>query len=158
MNYIKYIPMDLVNGPGVRCTLFLSGCSHNCKGCYNQKAMNPSAGHEFTQELYDRIMSDLKSEKHPLQGISFSGGDPMHPANIQGVIHIAKKIRRECPDKDIWLWTGFTEAEIRRDGMREELFRLCSVVVDGKFEEDKKDLSLQYCGSTNQRVIKVRND
>ncbi|QZI90510.1 anaerobic ribonucleoside-triphosphate reductase activating protein [Vibrio phage 207E48.1] len=157
MNYMKYLPMDLANGPGVRCTLFVSGCEHNCKGCYNQKAMRPDAGHQFTQELYDRIIADLKNEKHPLQGISFSGGDPMHPANIQGIIHICKKIRRECPDKDIFLWTGYTLEEIRRDGFREELFKLCNTCITDRFVEELKDLSLPYSGSTNQRVIKVRN-
>ncbi|AUR97755.1 4Fe-4S single cluster domain protein [Vibrio phage 1.244.A._10N.261.54.C3] len=158
MNYMRYVPMDLVNGPGVRCTLFVSGCEHNCKGCYNQKALKVDAGHEFTKELYERIISDLKSTDHPLQGISLSGGDPMHPANVYAVTHIVRRIRKECPDKDVYLWTGYSLEEIKRDGAREDLFKLCSVVVTDKYQEEHKDLSLPYSGSTNQRVIRVRKD
>lgn len=155
MRYLSYIPIDLVNGPGTRCTVFLSGCAHRCKGCYNAVSWNPKNGVEWTPEIEDRVIADLKSTDIPLQGISITGGDPLLPLNHTVLLAFMRRIKKEAPGKDIWLWTGYT-IEALSDQQR-AIVDLVDVVIDGRFEQDLKDPALLWRGSSNQRIIEVKD-
>ncbi len=150
MNYMTYHSIDVVNGPGTRCTLFVSGCIHACRGCYNQKSWNVDAGHEFTQEFEDKIISDLQCTDRPLQGLSLSGGDPLHPSNVDAVFKLVKRVIDECPGKDIYMWSGYLLADM--DHKQRSIVDLIDVLIDGKFEQDKYDPALKWRGSSNQVI------
>ncbi len=150
MNYHQYYPIDVVNGPGTRCTLFASGCVHQCKGCYNQSTWSLSSGHRYTQEMEDKIIADLKDTRIKRRGLSLSGGDPMHPANLSAVLQLVQRVKTECPDKDIWLWTGYTLAEL--DDSQQALLPYIDVLVDGKFIQEQADPGLEWRGSANQVI------
>lgn len=150
MNYHQYYPIDVVNGPGTRCTLFVSGCVHQCKGCYNQSTWSLSSGHPYTQEMEDKIIADLKDTRIKRRGLSLSGGDPMHPANLSAVLQLVQRVKTECPDKDIWLWTGYTLAEL--DDSQQALLPYIDVLVDGKFIQEQADPGLEWRGSANQVI------
>lgn len=167
MNYHDYRPYDMLNGDGIRATLFVSGCTHGCKGCYNADTWNPDSGKLFTKELEDRIISDLKGEDGVRrQGLTLTGGDPLHAANLDTLLELVHRVREECPDKDIWLWTGYTWDYIDKKadfmefiGTREDWDRFAlatdvDYLIDGKYEQDKKDVKLLYRGSSNQNVYK----
>lgn len=154
MNYHQYYPVDVVNGPGTRCTLFVAGCVHECVGCYNKSTWRLNSGQPFTQEQEDRIIADLQDTVIPRQGISLSGGDPLHPQNVPDILRLVERIRAECPDKDIWVWTGYTLAELTPDQRR--VVDLINVLVDGKFVQDLKDPALIWRGSSNQVVHRLR--
>ncbi|GFR65118.1 anaerobic ribonucleoside-triphosphate reductase-activating protein [Elysia marginata] len=151
MNYLQYYPIDVVNGVGTRCTLFVSGCDHFCKGCHNSSSWNAAGGPPFTAEMEDQIIKDLGDTRINRDGLSLSGGDPLFPGNIDGILKLVKRVKTEYPDKDIWLWTGYT-LETLTDSQR-EIMDYVDVLIDGKFELDKRDLSLAWRGSSNQRVI-----
>ncbi|QKN85128.1 anaerobic ribonucleotide reductase small subunit [Vibrio phage Cody] len=155
MNYMNYYPTDVVNGEGTRCVLFVSGCSHGCKGCYNKATWNPNNGHEFTKELEDQIITDLQDTRIKRKGITLSGGDPMHKANVQQLVQLCHRIKTECPGKDIWLYTGYTLEELKEDKnpYRQALLGYTDVLVDGKFEQELYDPGLRFRGSSNQRII-----
>ncbi|HFG1570096.1 TPA: anaerobic ribonucleoside-triphosphate reductase-activating protein [Vibrio cholerae] len=150
MNYHQYYPIDVVNGPGTRCTLFVSGCVHQCRGCYNQSTWSLSSGHRYTQEMEDKIIADLKDTRIKRRGLSLSGGDPMHPANLSAVLQLVQRVKTECPDKDIWLWTGYTLAEL--DDSQQALLPYIDVLVDGKFIQEQADPGLEWRGSANQVI------
>lgn len=150
MNYHQYYPVDVVNGPGTRCVLFVSGCIHKCKGCYNSTTWRPDSGKPFTQEIEDRIIADLKDQRIKRKGLSLSGGDPLYPGNVAALLKLVKRVRAECPNKDIWAWTGYTLNEL--DAQQMELVNLLDVIIDGRYEEALKDPSLVWCGSRNQVV------
>ena len=150
MNYHKYYPVDVVNGPGTRCSLFVSGCIHKCKGCYNSSTWKPDSGELYTQDVEDRIIADLSSAKLPLRGVSLSGGDPLYPGNLAAILKLLKRIRAECPGKDVWAWTGYLLEELTAE--QQEVVALFDVLIDGKFVEELKDPRLVWYGSTNQRV------
>ena len=148
MNYSKYYPVDVLNGEGTRCTLFVSGCIHNCKGCYNQSTWSPDAGELFTEQLADQIILDLNDQRIKKQGLTLSGGDPLHPANVDQVLTLLKRIKRECEGKNIWMWTGYLLAEL--NVKQQQVIKLVDVLIDGKFEQDLADPSLAWRGSSNQ--------
>ncbi|MEL4887771.1 anaerobic ribonucleoside-triphosphate reductase-activating protein [Pectobacterium betavasculorum] len=154
MNYHQYYPIDVVNGPGTRCTLFVAGCVHECVGCYNKSTWRLNSGQPFTQEQEDRIIADLQDTLIPRQGISLSGGDPLHPQNVPDILRLVQRIRAECPGKDIWVWTGYVLAEITPEQQR--VVDLINVLVDGKFVQDLKDPALIWRGSSNQVVHRLR--
>ncbi len=156
MFYSEYYPVDFINGEGLRCTLFVSGCSHGCKGCYNEKTWHPTFGQEYTKELEDQIILDLKNEVQVRQGLSISGGDPMYKGNVESILSLVKRVRTECPTKDIWMWTGFTKEELEKDGLRSPILEYIDVLVDGRFDESLRDLSLKFRGSSNQRIHYLR--
>ena len=158
MHYHQYYPIDVVNGLGTRCSLFVSGCEHQCKGCYNQSTWRLDSGHLFTQEMSDRIIADLKDSKVRRRGLSLSGGDPLHPANLVEIYALVTRVRNECPDKDIWCWTGYTWEELMRPGEtpdKLELLQLIDILVDGRYLKDQHDSLLQFRGSRNQRILDV---
>ncbi|MFP9229967.1 anaerobic ribonucleoside-triphosphate reductase-activating protein [Pectobacterium cacticida] len=154
MNYHQYYPVDVVNGPGTRCTLFVAGCVHECVGCYNKSTWRLNSGQPFTPELEDRIIADLQDTVIPRQGISLSGGDPLHPQNVPDILRLVERIRAQCPDKDIWVWTGYVLAELTPEQRR--VVDRINVLVDGKFVQDLKDPALIWRGSSNQVIHYLR--
>lgn len=155
MNYHQYYPIDVINGPGTRCTLFVSGCVHACPGCYNKSTWRLNSGVPFTREMEDRIIADLNDQRIPRQGLSLSGGDPLHPQNVAPILQLVQRVRNECPGKDIWLWTGYQLAELT-DEQREVVEQL-DVLIDGKFVLALKDPALLWRGSSNQVIHYLRS-
>ncbi|UNH30493.1 anaerobic ribonucleoside-triphosphate reductase-activating protein [Moellerella wisconsensis] len=154
MNYHQYYPIDVVNGPGTRCTLFVAGCIHQCRGCYNQSTWRLDSGVPFTQEIEDSIIADLQDTRINRQGLSLSGGDPLHPANVPAILKLVQRVRTVCPQKDIWLWTGYKREELTPE--QQKVVRLLDVLVDGKFEQSLYDPGLIWRGSSNQVIHKLR--
>ncbi|MBN4864815.1 MULTISPECIES: anaerobic ribonucleoside-triphosphate reductase-activating protein [Providencia] len=154
MNYHQYYPVDVVNGPGTRCTLFVAGCVHQCRGCYNQSTWRVDSGVPFTQEMEDQIIQDLQDSRIRRQGLSLSGGDPLHPANLPAVLKLVKRVKTVCPDKDIWLWTGYILSDLTLE--QQKVVSLVNTVIDGKFEQDLHDPRLIWRGSSNQVIHKLR--
>ena len=139
MHYHHYYPIDVINGPGTRCTLFVSGCEHQCKGCYNQSTWRLDSGHAFTSAMSDQIIRDLNSTRIKRRGLTLSGGDPLHPANLADVQAVVTRVRHQCPGKDIWCWTGYRLEEL-------------SPQQQGKFVQELADPALVWRGSSNQIV------
>lgn len=154
MNYHQYYPVDVVNGPGTRCTLFVAGCVHQCRGCYNQSTWRVDSGAPFTQEMEDQIIQDLQDTRIRRQGLSLSGGDPLHPANLPAVLKLVKRVKAVCPDKDIWIWTGYKLAELTLE--QQKVVSLVNTLIDGKFEQDLHDPRLIWRGSANQVIHNLR--
>lgn len=150
---IDYKAFNFVDGEGVRNSLYVSGCMFHCKGCYNAATWSFKAGMPYTQELEDQIMSDLA--KPYVQGLTLLGGEPFLNTGI--LLPLIKKIRRELPDKDIWSWTGYTWEELMQETEDKlEMLSLIDILVDGRFDITKKNLILQFRGSSNQRIIDVQ--
>ena len=165
MNYIKITKNDIANGEGVRVTLWLSGCSHNCKGCHNPQTHNPDNGILFDEKAETEIFQELI--KPYISGITLSGGDPLHENNLEGVLNLINKIRLLFGDsKTIWIYSGYTleECQIKTKVCDENIFRAlrheiinhCDVLVDGKYIDDLRDITLKWRGSSNQRVIDAK--
>ncbi|AZG36758.1 MULTISPECIES: anaerobic ribonucleoside-triphosphate reductase-activating protein [Shewanella] len=152
MYYSAYHSIDVINGEGNRCTLFVSGCEHACKGCYNQSTWRVDAGHVFSQALEDQILNDLTDSRIFRRGLSLSGGDPLHPANLEAILKLVMRVKDECPEKDIWLWTGYQLADLSEQ--QQTVVNLVDVMIDGKFEQDKADPALLWRGSSNQQVYR----
>ncbi len=150
MNYSKYYPIDVLNGEGTRCSLFVSGCIHNCKGCYNQSTWSPDAGELFTDQLAEQIIKDLNDTRIKRQGLTLSGGDPLHPANTEQVLKLIKRVKAECAGKNIWIWTGYLLADL--NPQQKEIVDLIDVLIDGKFIQELAEPNLQWRGSSNQVV------
>ncbi|MGE4261702.1 anaerobic ribonucleoside-triphosphate reductase-activating protein [Shewanella sp.] len=150
MNYHRYYQVDVVNGPGTRCTLFVAGCEHQCRGCYNQSTWDPRSGHPFDQPMEDQIIHDLNDNRIHRRGLSLSGGDPLFPSNVPAVLQLVKRVRQECEGKDIWLWTGYKLNELT--AAQRAILPYIDVLIDGKFEQSLADPSLLYRGSSNQIV------
>ena len=148
-----YKPFNVVDGEGIRCSLYVSGCPFHCPGCYNVAAQNFRYGQPYTQELEDQIIEDLGQSY--VQGLTFLGGEPF--LNTQVCIRLAKRVRAEFGhQKDIWSWSGYTWEELQKDSAdKKELLSLIDILVDGRFLLDQKDLTLQFRGSANQRIIDV---
>lgn len=155
MNYSAYYPIDVVNGVGTRCTLFVSGCTHFCKGCYNKSTWGFDNGLLFDKNAEDKIISDLNDQRIIRSGLSITGGDPLHPKNIDTIISLVERVKNECPkEKNIWCWTGYKLEEIIKLGEKHiSLLKNIDILVDGKFVLEKKDPSLPWRGSSNQRII-----
>jgi len=150
MNYHQYYPIDVVNGPGTRCTLFVAGCEHKCKGCYNATTWRLNSGKLFTLELENKILADLKDDDIVRRGLSLSGGDPLHPANVSSILQLTKRVKKETPTKDIWLWTGYKLDELNTE--QKQILKFIDVLIDGKFMLDLKDAKLLWRGSSNQVI------
>ena len=147
MNYSKIIPLDVANGPGWRVSLFVSGCRRGCKGCFNQEAWDFNYGQEFTWDTLHEIERALRSKY--ISGLSILGGDPFEPENREWVETLCAYVKHNCPGKSVWVWTGYSWEDVSEFSV----MKYIDVLVDGRFEEDKKDLRLKYRGSWNQRVI-----
>ncbi len=151
MKYAKIRKMDISNGEGVRVSLFVQGCSFHCKNCFNQETWDFNGGKEFTTAEIQKIIE--LANKDYIAGLSILGGEPLHDNNVDEVFHIVATFKEKFPNKDIWLWTGFKFEDAIKDSKRKFILRNIDVLVDGQFEEDKKDLTLKWRGSSNQRVI-----
>ncbi|XBS70065.1 anaerobic ribonucleoside-triphosphate reductase-activating protein [Acerihabitans sp. KWT182] len=154
MNYHKYYPVDVIDGPGTRCTLFVAGCEHQCPGCYNKSTWRVDSGFPFTTELEDQIIADLQDTRIHRQGLTLSGGDPLHPHNLPAVLRLVRRVRTECPGKDIWVWTGYTLGSLTE--AQQQVTSLINVLIDGKFVQDLRDPALIWRGSSNQVVHYLR--
>lgn len=170
INYHNITHDDMNNGDGLRVVLWLSGCSHHCYNCQNPQTWNPDSGIPFDESAKQEIFNELS--KDYISGITFSGGDPLHENNLDEVLKLIKEIRISYPEKTIWLYTGYEwnqimnikvtqpffscqdlESKIQNMLKRQEIIKLCNVVVDGEYIDEQKDLTLKFRGSKNQRVI-----
>ena len=157
MKYAKIKKCDVSNGPGVRVSLFVSGCNRHCEGCFNEEAWDFEYGDEFTNKEIDEIINFL--EPSYISGLSILGGEPLELINQKGIIPLLKKVREVYKDKkNIWLYTGYTYEDILKMPNQEikEILKLIDVLVDGEFKEDLKDPLLYFRGSSNQRIIDVK--
>ena len=150
MNYLKCTKDDMLNGRGVRLTLWVAGCNHECPKCQNPETWDPSAGKLFTALEGDDILRELS--KDYISGLTLTGGDPLFPANRITLTHICKVCKEEHPDKNIWCWTGYNYEQVKDLPIMEYI----DVLVDGSFRADLYDPKLKWRGSSNQRVIDVQ--
>ena len=156
MNYATIKNCDIANGPGVRVSLFVSGCTHHCPGCFNQVAWDFDYGQPFTQETIDKILNMLRPSY--IRGLTLLGGEPFEPQNQAGVVELLRQVKRELPEKTVWAYSGYLfDRDILsgRLGDTREYLSYVDVLVDGPFIEEKKNLSLRFRGSENQRIIDV---
>ena len=159
MNYAEIKYCDVANGPGVRTSLFVSGCSHHCPGCFNEIAWDFNYGKPFTQDTIDSIIESLKPDY--IQGLTLLGGEPFEYSNQKGLLPLERRVREVLPQKDIWCFTGFLfdkdiiENMCKRWKETNELLSYIDVLVDGRFVEELKNLNLKFKGSENQRTILV---
>lgn len=162
MNYATIKKCDIANGEGVRVSLFVSGCTHHCKNCFNQVAWDFDYGTPFTSETEAEIFAEL--DKGYICGLSLLGGEPLEPQNQRALLPFIKKVKERYPDKNIWCYTGFTFNEQtgalceggKNCEVTRELIENVDILVDGAFIEELKDISLKFRGSSNQRVIDVK--
>lgn len=152
MNYAQIRKYDVTNGPGVRTTLFVSGCTHNCPGCFNKEQQNFKYGNEWTDKIENEFIQAAKKEQ--VVGISILGGEPFQQNHIQ-IMSLLKKLK-QFVNKPVWIWTGYTFEKLLADETKRELLEYIDVLIDGRFQQDKRDLMLMYRGSSNQRVIDVK--
>lgn len=160
MNYANIKKIDVANGEGVRVSVFVSGCNHHCKGCFNQCAWDFNYGKKFTEKEEQQIIDYMNHDY--ISGLSLLGGEPLEPKNQEGLLPLVKKVKEKFPNKDIWCYTGFdfekdvVEKMAKNNETTRELLKYIDIIVDGKFEEDKKDLKLQFRGSSNQKIVDVK--
>ncbi|MBR0028349.1 MAG: anaerobic ribonucleoside-triphosphate reductase activating protein [Clostridia bacterium] len=153
MNYAGIKKTDVANGPGVRVSLFVSGCRHHCKGCFNSETWDFNYGALFDDVVMDEIMAALEPEY--IEGFTVLGGEPFEPENRATVLEVIKKVREKHPDLSIWCYSGFLFEVLRDTEVSRDILRLIDVLVDGRFVEEKKNLRLKFRGSENQRLIDV---
>lgn len=155
MNYAKIKTVDIANGTGVRVSLFVSGCNNNCQGCFNKEAQDFNYGFNYTKETEKSILESLSPNY--IEGLSLLGGEPFEIRNQEVVLDLVKKVKKEYPNKNIWCYSGFTIEELlnRRNNITDQLLKNIDVLVDGRFIENLKDPSLEFRGSTNQRIINI---
>lgn len=151
---------DIANGIGVRVTLFVSGCTNHCKNCFQPETWDFCYGKEFTQEEEDKLIEMLKPSY--INGLTLLGGEPMEPNNQPGILKLVERVRKELPEKTIWCYSGFTFEKLMTSGeyphteITENILRQIDVLVDGRFVEDLKSLTLCFRGSSNQRLIDLK--
>ena len=151
MRYNKIRKMDIADGPGVRVSIFMQGCSFNCKNCFNKDTHDFCGGKEFTDETIDRVLE--LCEKDHIEGLSILGGEPMHPKNIEGTTKLAKAFKEKFPNKNVWAWSGFLFDQDLKD---KEVLNYLDTLVDGQYVDELRDPTLKWKGSSNQRVIDVQ--
>ncbi len=158
MNYAEIKKRDIANGPGVRVSLFVSGCLHRCEDCFNEIAWDFSYGKEFTEDVQEEIFSYIDFPR--VRGLSLLGGEPFEVKNQRGLLPFVRKFKERFPDKDVWCYSGFTYEELIGKAesrafcdVTEELLSYIDVLVDGKFEKEKRNIMLRFRGSENQRLI-----
>lgn len=161
MNYGEIKKTDIANGTGVRVSLFVSGCTHHCKGCFNPETWNFEYGKPFTKEVEEELLKAL-TPTH-ITGLTLLGGEPMEPSNQQVLVPFLRTVKAQFPNKTIWCYTGYTlEKDLLEGGndtarceVTDEFLSYLDVLVDGEFELDKKDIRLKFRGSSNQRILDV---
>lgn len=165
MRYASIRSMDISNGEGVGISLFVQGCHFHCKNCFNQDTWDFSGGKEWNREIEDEFM---KLVNRPyIKRVSLLGGEPLADENVLDIMRLINRIKTECPDKKIWCYTGYTWEQIfpivnpylnltQAEMTRQNAVKNCDILVDGRFVEEEKDLSLEFRGSKNQRIIDVK--
>jgi len=159
VHYATIKNCDIANGPGVRVSLFVSGCTHRCKGCFNEVAWSFDYGEEFTQATIDKILSMLKPDY--IKGLTLLGGEPFEPQNQSAILILLRQVKKAYPTKTIWAFSGYlfdrdlTSDRLGIPEITREFLSYLDVLVDGPFIEEKKDLLLRFRGSSNQRIIDV---
>lgn len=160
MNYCGIKKCDIANGTGVRVTLFVSGCTHHCKGCFQPETWDFSYGSEFTAETEMEILTALAPGY--IHGLTLLGGEPFEPQNQRRLVDFLKTVRKTYPGKTIWCYTGYLlDEELLKPSrarceVTDEMLGMIDVLVDGEFQIEKKNISLRFCGSENQRLIDVK--
>ncbi len=159
MNYAAVKKNDIANGPGVRVSIFVSGCRHRCPGCFNKEAQNFTAGEPYTEKVEQDIISAASADY--VAGLSLLGGEPFERENRAGLLQLCKNFRKTYPNKTIWCYTGFSFEELLEKEQKGEdnvraLLEQIDILVDGRFEKDKKSAALLFRGSSNQRIIDVK--
>ena len=161
MNYATIKPVDIANGEGVRVSLFVSGCRHGCKNCFNPQAWSFEYGQPFNQQIIDNLLESLKPDF--ISGLTLLGGEPFEPENQQALLELVKQVKQAYPNKNIWAYSGFRlEDELLSVGAYPnceytlELLKNIDILVDGRFVEELKNLMLNFRGSSNQRIIDVK--
>ncbi len=150
MRYAKIRKMDISNGPGIRVSVFVQGCTFNCKNCFNPETHDFNGGKEFTGEKLEEVLNLCNRDE--VVGLSLLGGEPLHPNNIEGTTLIAKSFKEKYPHKTLWVWTGFLFDDVKD----KEIMQYVDVLVDGRYVDDLHDFTLKWRGSSNQRVIDVQ--
>ena len=164
MNYHTITYPDQNNGDGLRVVLWLSGCSHHCYNCQNPQTWDANSGIPFDKSAKEELFREL--DKDYISGLTLSGGDPLHEANLDGVLDLVNEIRLLFPNKSIWLYSGYTWSEIFNDGVyltrdcagwkRREIVKKCEVLVDGRYIDSQRNVQAKWRGSDNQRVINIQ--
>ena len=160
MNYGTIKPTDIANGEGVRVSLFVSGCTHYCPGCFNYVTWDFNYGEPFTEETEDEILNLLS--RNYIDGLSLLGGEPMEPCNQRCLVNLVDRFKEKYPNKTLWIYTGYTYDEDLIPGgkayceVTDRILDQCDVMVDGEFIESLKDISLKFRGSSNQRILNIR--
>ncbi len=151
MKYNTIRKMDISNGPGVRVSIFMQGCAFHCKNCFNSETWDFNGGKDFNEETINTVL-DLCGQNH-IKGLSILGGEPMHPNNIEGTTKLAKAFKAKYPDKNLWVWSGF---QFDKDLKDKEVMKYVDVLVDGQYKDELHNPMLKWKGSSNQRVIDVK--
>lgn len=158
MNYAAIKSYDIANGPGVRVSLFVSGCTHHCPGCFNPETWDFDYGEKYTEEIKEKVLELLRPDY--ISGLTILGGEPMEPKNMLDVADLISTAKRLYPDKTIWLYSGYTFEELdsptklaMTNIIKENILRRLDILVDGPFIETQKDIGLLFRGSANQRII-----
>ena len=149
MNYHNITKDDMLNGEGLRVVLWVAGCNHRCPGCQNPQTWDVEGGIPFDETAKQELFAEL--EKPYIDGITFSGGDPVHTCNRQSIYELAREIKEKYPNKTVWIYTGYTYEQIQE----KELIKYIDVLVDGPYIKSRRDLNLEYRGSSNQRIIRL---
>ena len=152
MRYHDITKDDMRNGPGLRAVLWVSGCAHHCPGCQNPVTWDPDDGLIFDERARNELLELLGRDY--ISGLTLSGGDPLYPANREEITALCRQVKSRWPDKDIWLYTGYEYADV--SGL--EVMQYVDTVVDGRYEEDLRDVKLHWRGSSNQKIIKIDHD
>ena len=155
MRFSKIKNNDIANGVGITLSVWTQGCPHHCKGCFNKETWTFNEGNEFTNDDLNYIISNIDSF-NVKRNLSILGGEPLCPENVEGVINLCKEFKKVYPDKLIYLWTGYTIEEFNQK--QKQILEYVDFIIDGKFEEAKKNLNLHLRGSSNQRVLNVKNN
>lgn len=154
IRYADIRKMDIVNGKGFGAALFVQGCHFHCKNCFNQSTWDFNGGKEWTEEVKKAFLESVANPR--VKRISILGGEPLAEENLVDVLDLVNEIRLSFPEKTIWIYSGFTWLETLNNDLRHKIIKQCNVMVDGRFVDKLKDLSLAYRGSSNQRVINVQ--
>ena len=158
-NYSKIKTFDIANGKGIRTSIFFSGCEHCCKNCFNSELWDFNVGGQFTKEIYESKIKPTMNTH--IAGISILGGEPMHSNNLQSVACLIKWFKEDFPNKNVWLWSGYTWEELMNKSNKNyetnlEVMKYIDVLVDGRYVDELRDLTLKFRGSSNQRVIDIQ--
>ena len=160
MNYAAIKRRDIANGPGVRVSLFVSGCTHGCPGCFNAEAQNFSYGEPFTKETQELLLNELS--RPFVGGLTLLGGEPMEPENQRALLPFLRRFKARCPEKTVWCYSGYTYEQLTGEGSRcrceatDGMLSLIDVLVDGEFVQALYDITLRFRGSSNQRLIDLK--